>query len=83
MKAVKNRILIDPTPIEKVTKSGIILTPKVEEKPGCGTVVSIGKEVKEVKIGDTVHFNKHVGVELVLNEKKYLTIREEEAYIVE
>lgn len=83
MKAVKNRILIDPTPVETVTKSGIILTPKPDEKSTYGTVVSIGKEVKEVKIGDVVHFNKYVGVELTLNEKKYLTIREEEAYIVE
>jgi len=83
MKAIKNRILIDPKPVEQVTKSGIILTTKTDEKPGQGKVVSVGKEVKEVKIGDTVHFNKHVGIELVLDEKKYLTIREEEAYIVE
>lgn len=83
MKAIGKRILIDPTPIETTTKSGIILQPKAEDKPSKGKVVSIGNEVKEIKKDDIVHFNKHVGIEVVLNEIKYLTIREEEAYIVE
>jgi len=83
MKAIGKRILIDPTPIEKVTKSGIILQPKVEDKPSKGKVVSVGAEVKEIKRGDIVHFNKHVSIEDVLDEVKYLSIREEEAYIIE
>ena len=83
MKSIGKRILIDPTPIETTTKSGIILQPKVEDKPSKGKVVSIGKEVKEIKIEDIVHFNKHVGIEIVLDEVKYLSVREEEVYIVE
>lgn len=83
MKAIGKRILIDPTPIEKTTKSGIILVPKTEDKPSVGKVLSIGDEVKEIKIGDIVHFNKNVGIELLVDETKYLTIREEEVYIKE
>lgn len=83
MKSIGKRILIDPSPIETKTKSGIILTPKVEDKPSSGKVISIGNEVKEIQRGDIVHFNKHVGIEVVLDEVKYLSIREEEAYVIE
>lgn len=83
MKSIGKRILIDPTPIETKTKSGIILQPKAEDKPSKGKVISVGAEVKEIKKDDIVHFNKHVGIEVILDEVKYLTIREEEAYIVE
>ena len=83
MKAIGKRILIDPKPIEKVTKSGIILTPKVEDKPSIGKVISIGGEVKEIKEGNIVHFNKHVGIEIIIDDVKYLSVREDEVYIVE
>ena len=83
MKAIGKRILIDPKPIEKVTKGGIILQSKVEEKPSVGKVLSVGGDVKEIKIGDIIHFNKHVAVEIVVDDIKYLTVKEEEAYTVE
>jgi len=85
MKSIGKRILIDPTPIETTTKSGIIIPDSSikGDKPSKGKVVSIGNEVKEIKIKDIVHFNKHVGIEIVLDEVKYLSVREEEVYIVE
>ena len=83
MKAIGKRILVDPKPIEKVTKSGIILTPKVEDKPSIGKVISVGKEVKEIAINDIVHFNKHVGIQIEIDDVKYLSVREDEVYIVE
>jgi len=83
MKSVGKRILVDPTPVEKITKSGIILTPKIEDKPSSGTVVSVGDEVKEIQRGDVVHFNKHVGIEVIIDEVKYLSIKEDESYVIE
>ena len=85
MKSIGKRILIDPKPMENKTKSGIIIpdSPIKGDKPSKGKVISIGKEVKEIKIEDIVHFNKYVGIEIELNEVKYLTIKEEEVYIVE
>lgn len=83
MKAIGYRVLVDPTPPETVTKAGIILQPKVEEKPTSGKVVSVGGEVKEVKVGDTAHFNKHVAIEVMDGEKKYVVLREEEIYTVD
>ena len=83
MKAIGKRVLIDPTPPETVTKSGIILHHKTEDKPTFGKVVSIGGEVKEVKVGDTAHFNKHVAIEVIDGEKKYIVLREEEIYTVD
>lgn len=83
MKAYGNRILIDPTPIETTTKSGIILQPKEEEKPSKGTVYSVGSDVKLIKKGNIVHFNKYTPVEVKDGDKKYLVIKDEDIYVVE
>lgn len=83
MKAIGKRILIDPKPIDKITKTGIIIPAKSEDKPSIGKVISIGNEVREIKEGDIVHFNKHVGIEVTVNDIKYLSIKEDEVYIVE
>lgn len=82
MKAYGNRILIDPTPIETKTASGIILQPKEEEKPSKGTVVSTGELVKDIKKGSIVHFNKYTPIEIKDGEKKYLVIKDEDVYVI-
>ena len=83
MKAYGKRILIDPTPNEKVTKAGIILQPKEEEKPSKGLVVSVGKDVIGIKVKDNVHFNKYTTVEVLDGEKKYLVIKDEDVYTID
>jgi chaperonin GroES len=83
MKAYGNRILIDPTPIEKVTPSGIILQPKEEDKPSKGLVVSIGKQVTGISVNDVVHFNKYTPIEVKEGDKKYLVIKDEDVYTIE
>ena len=82
MKAVGKKILLDPTPIELKTKSGIILQPKIEEKPNKGTVVSVGSEVSEVKDGDVVFFNKYTPAEIEEDGKKYFILKEEDIYTI-
>lgn len=83
--AVGIRILVDPTPVDKVTKGGIILPAmtKEEEKPSHGTVVSVGSDVKANLQGKNVHFNKYTAIELKDGEKKYFVLKEEDIYVVE
>lgn len=84
-KAVGIRILVDPKPVDKVTKAGIILPGmnKDEEKPTNGVVLSVGADVKTVKNGDKVHFNKYTAVELKEGDSKFYVLKEEDIYVVE
>lgn len=70
IRALGQKILIKPDPIEEVTPSGIILSmDKPLERAGqsCGIIVSIGNdawaefEAPWAKIGDRVHYSRYAG----------------------
>ncbi len=75
-----DRVLIEPTAAEEVTKSGIIIPDSAKEKPLRGTVVAAGPGTKEeemtLKAGDTVLFGKYAGTEVPFEDKKYIIMRQ-------
>ena len=67
MKTIKDFILVEETKIEeRKSEGGIILSQdKIDySKPVKGNVLSIGSEVKEVAVGNTIYYMPKVGVEL-------------------
>ena len=80
IKPLSDRVLIEPLPAEKTTASGLIIPDSAKEKQQKGTVVAVGKGLKDepmtVKVGDTVLYGKYAGAELVLDSKDYLMMRE-------
>ena len=81
-----DRVLVEPSPAETTTASGIIIPDTAKEKPQKGTVVAVGNGKKDhtmtVKVGDTVLYGKYSGTELKLEGKDYLIMREEEIYAI-
>lgn len=74
---LRDRIVIERDKIkEEILESGVILTEEVQEKPQTGTVLTIGSEVKDIKIGDKVIFGKNDGVEQKIEEKTVLIMKE-------
>lgn len=75
-----DRVLIEPTAAEEVTKSGIIIPDSAKEKPLRGTVVAAGPGTKDeemtLKAGDTVLFGKYAGTEVPCEDKKYIIMRQ-------
>ena len=75
-----DRVIIEPTPTESKTASGIIIPDNAKEKPQQGKVMAVGKGTKDepitVKVGDTVLYGKYSGTELKLEGKDYLIMRE-------
>lgn len=57
IKAVGPRVIITPDKPKETTESGIILTQSLPDIPDRGVVVSVGKDVKELKKGDYVMFD--------------------------
>lgn len=80
IKPLADRVLINPTPAEEITKSGIIIPDTAKEKPLRGSVIATGNGTKDeemvVKAGDEVLFGKYAGTEIELEGNKYLIMRQ-------
>ena len=79
-----DRVVLKQCETEETTKSGIILTPKAQEKPVTAEVVAVGpggmvdgKEVTmEVKVGEKVIYSKYAGNEVKLDDVEYVIVRQ-------
>ncbi|WP_299203682.1 co-chaperone GroES [Brumimicrobium sp.] len=84
LKPLADRVLIEPTPAEEKTASGIIIPDAAKEKPLRGTVVAVGNGKKDepmtVKEGDTVLFGQYSGTEIKIEGKTYLIMKEADVY---
>lgn len=84
MKPLADRVLIEPTPAEEKTSSGLIIPDTAKEKPLKGTVVAAGPgkidEPMTVKVGDSVMYGQYSGTEIKLDGKNYLIMREADIY---
>ena len=72
LRPLGDRVVIQPTPREEMTKSGIVLPDTAKEKPQEGKVIAAGpgrltdegkREPMDVKEGDTVLYAKYAGTE--------------------
>ncbi|GAB5045916.1 MULTISPECIES: co-chaperone GroES [Thermodesulfovibrio] len=79
IKPLKDRVVVkfSSEELEK-TPGGIYVPDVAKEKPQKGTVIEVGSEVKEVKVGDTVLFDKYAGSKIKIDDVEYLIIKEEE-----
>ena len=77
---IHDRVIIKPTPLDKVTLGGIIIPDSAKEKPQRGTVVFAGSgknnEPLTVKVGDTVLYGKYGGTDIQIDGEDYLIMRE-------
>jgi chaperonin GroES len=67
---------------ETKTASGIYLPDKAAEKPKIAKVLAVGKDVKEVKVGDKIIYGGYSHSEVKVDAKEYLLIKEEDIYAV-
>lgn len=86
-KVLSDRVLVEPEKIEKKTQSGIIIPDIAKEKPIKGTVIQVGPGRKDepmmLKEGDKVLYVKYAGVEISVDGKEYLIMRESDIFAVE
>jgi len=79
-----DRIVAKPVEAEAKTASGILLSESAKEKPQLAEVLAVGKDVKEVKVGDRiVHAeSEYSSNRLKLNGEDFLIIKEEDVLAV-
>ena len=90
LKPLADRVVIKAVEVEKVTKSGLVLTSSAQEKPQMAEVVAVGpgglvdgKEVTmHVKAGDKVFYSKYAGTEVKMDGQDYTILRQEDVLAI-
>lgn len=86
IKPLADRVLVEASPAEEKTASGLIIPDTAKEKPQKGKVVAVGTGKKDepitVKVGDTVLYGKYSGTEISIDGKEYLIMRESDIFAI-
>ena len=80
LKAVQDKVIVEPIEEEQVSSSGLVLTTLNKETPDQGTIVAVGPGimlgdgemmVPEVEVGQKVIFSKYGGTDVEHEGKSY------------
>jgi len=78
LRPLGDRVVVQPTPGEETTKSGIVIPDTAKEKPQEGTILAVGpgrvlddgkREQMDLKQGDKVLYAKYGGTEFSLRAR--------------
>ena len=87
LKPLGDRVVIQPTPREEMTKSGIVLPDTAKEKPQEGTILAVGpgrigddgkREPMDVKEGQKVLYAKYAGTEFKVEGEELLIVSQKD-----
>jgi len=85
MKAVGKYIVINPQEEKTLTtKKGLILDEANREdiRYRKGEVLNVGDDVKEIKKGDYIYYDRHAGFKIEIEEELFTIIKEFDIVIV-
>jgi chaperonin GroES len=77
-KPLKDRVFVKYSEEAEKTAGGIYIPESAKEKPQKGVIESVGSEVKEIKVGDIILFDKYSGSKINIDNNEYLIIKEED-----
>ena len=87
LRPLGDRVVIQPTAREEMTKSGIVLPDTAKEKPQEGKILSAGpgkiledgtREAMDVKVGDKVLYAKYAGTEFKVEGEDLLIVSQKD-----
>ncbi|MBF0564374.1 MAG: co-chaperone GroES [Nitrospirae bacterium] len=77
-KPLKERVFVSYKEELEKTPGGLFVPDTAKEKPQRGKIEAVGSEVKELKVGDDVLFDKYSGSKVNIDGTDYLIIKEED-----
>ncbi|MBF0556696.1 MAG: co-chaperone GroES [Nitrospirae bacterium] len=77
-KPLKERVFVSYKEELERTAGGLYVPDTAKEKPQRGKIEAVGSEVKELKVGDEVFFDKYSGSKVQIDSVDYLIIKEED-----
>jgi chaperonin GroES len=87
LRPLGDRVVIQPTPREEMTKSGIVLPDTAKEKPQEGTILAVGpgrigddgkREPMDVSEGQKVLYAKYAGTEFKVDQEELLIVSQKD-----
>ena len=87
LRPLGDRVVIQPSAREEMTKSGIVLPDTAKEKPQEGTIIAAGpgriledgkREAMDVKTGDKVLYAKYAGTEFKVDGDELLIVSQKD-----
>jgi chaperonin GroES len=75
---LKDRVFVSYSEEGEKTAGGIYIPDSAKEKPQKGKVEAVGSEVKDVKVGNTILFDKYSGSKVNMDGTDYLIVKEED-----
>jgi chaperonin GroES len=63
---------------ESKTASGLYLPENAKEKPKTAKVVAVGKEAKQVKVGDRIIYKSYSTTDVKIGSEEYMLVKEED-----
>lgn len=63
---------------ENKTASGLYLPDAAKEKPMVAKVLAIGKEVRNLKVGDKIVYKSYSTTDLKMGSEEYILVKEED-----
>jgi len=87
LRPLGDRVVVQPSAREEMTKSGIVLPDTAKEKPQEGTIVAAGpgriledgkREAMDVKTGDKVLYAKYAGTEFKIDGEELLIVSQKD-----
>ena len=82
-----DRVVVQPSAREEMTKSGIVLPDTAKEKPQEGTILAVGpgrvlddgkREAMDVKVGQKVLYGKYAGTEFKVDGDDLLIVSQKD-----
>jgi chaperonin GroES len=77
-KPLKDRVFVSYTEELEKTAGGLYIPDSAKEKPQSGKVEAVGDEVKSLKVGDKILFDRYSGSKISIDNVDYLIIKEED-----
>ena len=91
LRPLGDRVVVEPTAHDEMTKSGILIPDTVKEKPQKGTILAVGpgrilddgkREQIDVKKGDKVLYAKYAGTEVKIDDVDLLIVSQKDILAV-
>lgn len=77
-KPLKDRVFVSYTAELEKTAGGLYIPDTAKEKPQSGQVEAIGADVKSLKVGDKILFDRYSGSKINIDNTEYLIVKEED-----
>lgn len=77
-KPLKDRVFVSYAEEAEKTQGGLYIPDAAKEKPQKGKVEEVGDDVKSLKKGDSILFDKYSGSKISIEGTDYLILKEED-----